>query len=1467
MDRVINLLSDEDRIRYQSNRDFYINKLIEYYTILSEPALTEQELEDRRNRLLFYKSKLDKSYDYFKKFFKEKGLDYNRALKEFEEEVSHSVSSRMLKKLVYLGGKDKEGQSAILEQFKREKRNVNNIYDIIEFISKYKLDTRLGKNTAILGLDSFSKDWYNKAVEEPNIINVLNYRVEKNVWENLDELKKFKQMPIATLIKTIPDLGITRSVIKSLTYDIVVLSLLNAGRINKDDYAKYLSGDLKFSDIWDKAFGLEDAEIAYSEVLRKEPANPYLLLEGLSEEEKKKRMETEEFKKNADVYKDWQEKLKNVKRDFLTKTIMSSIGSSYIKLGAEISSFLSDVVVYNIFLKFLGKPFTSVSDNVLNIVNSGKLVRLEHTGILPPITGEVVKPTVEKFSEKLLGDISKNRIKFAKKLEEDMLKKGKIIYDDFKWLKETQMLEDVFSLNYLINRENKIYKSIKKVLDKNNLTYDAVNHMYVLKGNVDEISKSLTREFDKLSVIQSYKMFYEDKLFKYFGGLTPKQWDETMKFYKEWFKVPKDHLVEGQLLALSVLRNNAMSLGVSVGDKTVRDLFKVYLPNTIKDIKKLDEMLREKVVIPRKDIAAKTAKELGFRIDNIPVQETGIKILDNLMNKIAKGYVWFDNKVVADLWDKTPILRSVIGEFIERVGYMKDFVASTFYSFISPNNFVLDKQANKIINYALYNHLQKEVFKKNYINKFKELYKNVGIKIDGPEDRLIYKLLHQYVKWEDIPVDIQQKYSHLKDIFNEYRKFYNVLAEAQHYLNINYLGAGHRIPAYAFIDWTDSQLRHNVSMVIDMLRKKKEKGLLLSNEEDLLNKLRDVKLAIDAGDYEKFKNLVPYLPISVKIPHIKKRTIGYIDEVMDVSSFNMMAKYLENVSRFMFDQPVLQYYKLNNHLIKNDFAKKYVNWYIKNLFGYTERVSKLSSILTGFQYLSGLGFNIRSAIVNSTQNINTFIELGPDAHKYMAKAFKSIVARDDIFNQALKYFPYSEQLQGLKTMMRTTIPILDNLEDAAYYLFSKVELTNKMMSYFSAYHKAIDMGNKIPRVADLLKKGYTLQEAAARYAVDVMKDTQFVYGLTGMPKIFYSSLLRPILTFSTFPIKQTELFVKWAKENPVKLVSYLVVGNKLLDTFDNMGLDLYNAVSLGIDIDMLIKGLNELGTDHERAKTLFGIATDDLLRGSGVLPNPIPPGYTMLKNIITTLQMSDISDIKDVLHFPLILSVPLKKAVYGVEALERGPRPAVRFDIRNIREVILTGEEPKYEKDEGLFYIVWDYRNKPKYMFTINELLNYILGFMPPHLRYEYNLTTTEEYLRKERSRLTNNVIKEIKNMLEIKNKIKEVKNKEQNIEYLNNLEDVRKRIMESMYNFYQHGPTEKEKDAFIRKIKQSLGEEVRFIKDEFKRHIDYLLLNYRFNSERYNTYKQLLKDFGLLDKDEEFDLDKSVSSYYKLEE
>ena len=491
--------------------------------------------------------------------------------------------------------------------------------------------------------------------------------------------------------------------------------------------------------------------------------------------------------------------------------------------------------------------------------------------------------------------------------------------------------------------------------------------------------------------------------------------------------------------------------------------------------------------------------------------------------------------------------------------------------------------------------------KKMFIfNLRKERLSAIKLRPDTAASDRVGELLDQYQTWEEVPAFIQTRISpEERQAFQWYRNKWDELHGGL--VAKGLIAPERKIKSYLFRVFDKETVRKAWGDELDLLMGQEAvKGLDSVTTVKLKDQISKLRKSIDTYD-RTGQVLYDYLPKELTAPFLKPREGGTGYSLDAVRAFDTYEYWY---ARKLFDEPAV---KQGTELWKSlpPDLKPYAKWYLRQFAGMERptRLNNLARTFTSLEYMKDLGFNVRSAIVNSTQNLNTIVDIGPKATAEGAWRAMFDKEAQAIWKASGHALDVPELRYGLRSKH------LGGAMDAAGYLFDKAELANRKIAYLGGYYKAVAEGNS--------------PEMARGFADDIVRRTQFIYGRTGAPKAMTALPGGPaLMQFSTFSIKELELFSTWARENPVKLMSYLIIASGAGEGIKELGIDMSNALGIGVDYRQLFQAAMHLGKGELTATRIHaelglpripGITAG--VAGSGIFPTGVVPLVESFRNV------------------------------------------------------------------------------------------------------------------------------------------------------------------------------------------------------------------------------------------------------------
>ncbi len=593
------------------------------------------------------------------------------------------------------------------------------------------------------------------------------------------------------------------------------------------------------------------------------------------------------------------------------------------------------------------------------------------------------------------------------------------------------------------------------------------------------------------------------------------------------------------------------------------------------------------------------------------------------------------------------IPKEVIESLSEGKKFGKETAMGLYKEIGSPYRvFEFDKTGNgtKIWNLTDNADRQGSVFHKKFIDATQ---KNVKIAPDTEASMRIGDLLDQYESWEHIPKWEQDKLNPEEaHAFKYMREGWNKMADVL--MEKGLLAPTRKIKSYMFRIFPKDEIYkawRDEFEALNVIRA--AAGPEYKQSADFKDRFE--KLAKSISEYEKTGTILyDYVPKSLTAPFLKERTgaQGY-----SFDAVNAWTTYEYYYKRKLFDEPAIKESLKLMQQMEPKF-KGYTRQYLRRFLGMEkpDELKRAEMVLTNLEWLKDFAFSPKNAVVNFTQHSMTIAEIGP---KWTGEgAYFALTSEGKAIFEASGHKADVPNLRW-GTEARN---IPDSVKRSAGYLFDKVELANRMVSYLGAYKKVISEG-KSP-------------EEAIKYGDEVVRKTQGIYGRTGSPMGQMSRGGSIGLQYITTPIKMGETFIDWALHDKIKLLTYLGLVTATSETLKELGVDMSNVLGIGIDNRELLKGMVHLfkgETSSALRHTKMGLPFIPFInpagtQGSGIFPSGFFPAIETMQDVLK-------------LEWEKWIPLQAKRMIEGGKALYEGeykvPVTGEKgYPIRNLR----TGE-------------------------------------------------------------------------------------------------------------------------------------------------------------------------------------------------
>ena len=414
--------------------------------------------------------------------------------------------------------------------------------------------------------------------------------------------------------------------------------------------------------------------------------------------------------------------------------------------------------------------------------------------------------------------------------------------------------------------------------------------------------------------------------------------------------------------------------------------------------------------------------------------------------------------------------------------------------------------------------------------------------------------------------------------------------------------------------------------------------------KDRLRQLHDSVSTLEGGGIVKYQDLPQEFRFKFFEP--RKGAPGY-----QIDAMKAYQSYLYGFAKKFFGDPAL---KQVGGLFKqvDPSLKPYARWFIEDWAGLGRKsvANNIAGAVASWQWMTKLGLNPKSALVNYSQRLNTIAEAGEVwSARGWAKGWT---------DEGKELFAKTGLAQEVPdVLMEGTVPAgMEQVRFVVGALYRSTELSNRKHAFLTGYERAIGHGAS--------------PEQAIQEGIDLVHKTQFRYGKVGMPKQFRGPVGRLAFQFWSYPVKQVEFMVKLYKENPMKLVKLLAYaegGNWLLGEFLNV--DMSNALGFGINYGEVLKTLDELSeADMRQAFRHIRLVN----KGTGLLPTGLGPTFSSVLDFTDAVQRG--RGVESALR--AIIPIQGQKLLKAYEAIKEGKPGAypVYSEKGELRQT-LTGPE------------------------------------------------------------------------------------------------------------------------------------------------------------------------------------------------
>ena len=303
----------------------------------------------------------------------------------------------------------------------------------------------------------------------------------------------------------------------------------------------------------------------------------------------------------------------------------------------------------------------------------------------------------------------------------------------------------------------------------------------------------------------------------------------------------------------------------------------------------------------------------------------------------------------------------------------------------------------------------------------------------------------------------------------------------------------------------------------------------------------DKELIAKEFDEDLAKIIAKKIPGEVYDPFLLKR---YGVEGFKQDTWAALDAYVKRATRKVHMDPALEMIKGKSkdmELSQFNFAKRYVDNVnlrpseldtsidngIKSIVGYKygqRPLTSLTKTLRQMTFRGMIGLNPGSALRNISQGVNTYATLG---EKYTIIGYTKLFSKGSI--QELKDVGVLADSFVQDRTLSATKQGIQKMDKVLFTFFDAAEKINRGSAYFGAKAKALSQGKTL--------------DQAIEYGKEVVRKTQFSFGSIDTPVALQNDLVKTLLQFQTYTVKQIEFITEMAKDkNFLGLLRYVVGG-------------------------------------------------------------------------------------------------------------------------------------------------------------------------------------------------------------------------------------------------------------------------------------------------------------------------------------
>lgn len=419
--------------------------------------------------------------------------------------------------------------------------------------------------------------------------------------------------------------------------------------------------------------------------------------------------------------------------------------------------------------------------------------------------------------------------------------------------------------------------------------------------------------------------------------------------------------------------------------------------------------------------------------------------------------------------------------------------------------------------------------------------------------------------------------------------------------------------------------------------------------------MRDTLTTLEQGGWPVYEAI----PTKLRMRFFEERTGrgGY-----SFSAVKAHDTYLAVLSRKMHLEPLLKEFETRIGELPVEYralAKEYLRHATQIKESIPDAMDSLANKVREIQFIRTIGFNPTSAARNAFQAVFAMPEVGP---KHWTRGFKANFTPEGqaLFEASGHGIDVPHIFLNQRNFMN---PTWAKVVDYAGFMFNKVERGNRSVTYLGSLSKWFEENG--PRVGMTFQdalRSKAVPEAAARFADDLVRKTQFRYGTVDLPLLLRKPIIGTALQFSSFPIKATELMWKWAvregNTGRLKLMGLIMAGSGVAATGNLFGYPtLADGTASPVNLSEMFDAMLAMGEgDWAKAKSEMSRVLQP-----GDFTVRFGPTGSLLQRVVELKQDIDEGrDISNVIQrFALreVSPVPAIKLWQSVQQLEAGGSP------------------------------------------------------------------------------------------------------------------------------------------------------------------------------------------------------------------